>query len=115
MKKTICILSIVVGGLLALGGAGCHKQTASTDRPKSLEEGMSQLQAALAAASPSVRSNFNNGVADGVRYGNFPKAAAALQLIASDPSLTEPQKKLVNDVGELLKQPGTPNTPPPAR
>jgi hypothetical protein len=40
----------------------------------------------------------------GVRYGTYPDALAALDKLASDPSLTEPQKKAVSDLIEGVKQ-----------
>jgi hypothetical protein len=114
MKLTAWIFLVVLGGLLALGGAGCHKQGGSgpLEKPKTLEEGMTQLQAALATASPQAQSNFYNGVATGIRYGDQAKATAALQQIAGDPSLNDQQKKLVGDVIELLNQ-AKPTAAPP--
>ena len=39
-----------------------------------------------------------------LRYGNYPEAMADLDKIAADPSLTEPQKKLVADTIEQVKK-----------
>jgi hypothetical protein len=104
VKTTNYLFSFAIGSLLVFGGMGCHKQTASFERPKTLDEGIVQLQAALATASPDARSNFNVGVNYNVRYENYAKADAALQQIASDPSLNDQQKKLVSDVSDLVKQ-----------
>jgi hypothetical protein len=105
MKKAISIFCLGLVALCALIGSGCHKQSAVTSSaPQTLEEGMAQLQAALASASPQARSNFYNGVGMGMRYGDYNKATAALQQIASDPSLKEEQKKLVSTVGDLIKK-----------
>ena len=105
MKTTTSLLALTLGGLLALGGTGCHRQSAaSAVPPKTLEEGVAQLTATLAGASAEVQSNLYNGVFYNIRYGHLPKAALALQQGATDPGLTAAQKKLVSDVGDLVKQ-----------
>jgi hypothetical protein len=103
VKKTTWLLSIVIGGLLALSGAGCNKKGASGP-PQTLEQGVAQLRAALVTAGPEVQSNLYSGVARGVRYGQYLEALVALDRIASNPGLNDGQKKIVNDVAELLKQ-----------
>jgi len=68
-----------------------------------VEAGSEQLRAALLNASPEVQSNLYNGVAYNIRYGNYENALMSLDRIANGPSLNDRQKKLVNDVIELLK------------
>jgi len=105
VKKTTWLLSIVICGLLALGGAGCKKKdTASSGSPQTLQQGMTKLRAALINAAPDVQSNLYSGVDRDIRYGQYPEALAAMDRIASNPGLNEQQKKLVNEVTELLKQ-----------
>jgi outer membrane murein-binding lipoprotein Lpp len=106
VKKTIsvCLFSLVLGSLFVFGGAGCQKKTVAQAEPKTLEQGVADLRAAVASANPQVQSNFFNGVSTGIRYGDYAKASVALQQIASDPSLNDQQKKVVNEVGDLLKQ-----------
>jgi hypothetical protein len=103
VKNTTWLLSVVISIFLAFGSAGCKKNGAS-GQPKTVEEGLMQLRAALATASPEVQSNLYNGVSNGIRYGNSLEALGALDQIASDPTLNGDQKKLVNNVAELLKQ-----------
>jgi hypothetical protein len=103
VKKTIYISAVIIVSLLVLGSAGCHRKVES-EHPKTLEEGMTQLQAVLVAASPQAQSNFYNGVSYGIRYGKYSQASLSLQQIASDPSLTDQQKQVVNGFNELLKQ-----------
>jgi hypothetical protein len=43
-------------------------------------------------------------VSFGIRYGDFNKTLAELTKLAGNPSLTEPQKKAVNDVIAQVKQ-----------
>jgi len=102
VKGITRILSVLAVVLLAWGAAGCKKQ-ASAQAPKRLEDGVLQLQAALAKASPEAQRSFYNEVDYGIRYDNYPQALAALGRIAADPSLNTHQKKLVNDVAELVK------------
>jgi hypothetical protein len=103
MKKTLWILSALLGSWLAFSGAGCNHQAAS-ERPQTLEDGVAQLRKVLVNASPEVQSNLYSGVAYSIRYGNFIGAAGALDQIASNPSLNDQQKKKVNEVVDLLKQ-----------
>ena len=116
MKKTIWLLSVVTIIFLAFGSEGCKKNGAS-GQPKTVEEGLMQLRAALVTASPEVQSNLYNGVSYGIRYGNFVDALGALDQIASNPTLTGDQKKLVNNVADLLKQSiqNQPNAAQPAK
>lgn len=97
------IVSLVLGGLLVLGGIGCHKH-ASSGQAKTLQEGIADLRTALASANPEVQSNLYHGVSYGLRYGDYAGASQALQSIASDPSLNDQQKKAVSEVSDLLKQ-----------
>ena len=103
LKMTDRIFPALLASLIIFGSTGCHKN-ATADSPKTLEQGVDQLRAALVSASPTVQSNLYQGVCFNIRYGDFAKASSSLQQIASDPSLNEQQKKAVNDVGELLKQ-----------
>ena len=103
MKKTLGILSVTISGLLALSSAGCHHKAESA-QPQTLQEGLAQLQASLATASPQAQSNFFSGVSYGIRYGSYAKASVALQQIASDPSLNDQQKKLVSAVSDLVQK-----------
>ena len=106
-----------MAGILAFSAAGCNKKEAAAGRPETLQDGMMRLRAALTTASPEVQSNLYYGVNHGIRYADYRHAALALQQIDGDPSLTAEQKKVVNDVNELLKQAieNQQNTPQPAQ
>jgi hypothetical protein len=93
-------LALVLGSLVAFSSAGCKKKVAA---PKTPEEGMLQVQAALVKASPEVQSKFNNVVVMGIRYGKNAEALAALEQIGDDPSLTPEQKKVVKEEIDLLR------------
>ena len=104
MKTTRCIFYILLGSLIVFGGLGCHKNNATSERPQTLQDGVTQLQAALVSANPEVQSNFYSNVSYAIRYGNYARASSALQQIASDPSLNQQQAQAVSDVSNLLNQ-----------
>jgi hypothetical protein len=103
MKKNFSALLLGTLGLIATAVAGCHKE-AVIEHPKTLDDGIALLRTTLAAASPQAQSNLYSGVIFGLRYGNYGGATLALQRIAADPGLSEQQKQVIKDVGELLKQ-----------
>jgi len=103
MKAPKWILQILAVGVLALAAAGCSRQ-AATHKPATLQEGVDQLRMALDNASDEVKSNLYSGVSYNIRYGNYPEAMMAMERIANDSSLNESQKKLANEVMDLLKQ-----------
>jgi len=104
VKKTIRIVSIALASLIVFGGAACHKNAGAQGGAKTLEQGVTDMRAVLVSASPQVQSNFYHVVSYNIRYGDYAKAADGLQSIASDPSLNDQQKKVVNEVSDLLKQ-----------
>jgi len=93
-----------MAGSLACSGVACKKQPSSQQQPQSLESAIQELRATLVKASPEVQSNLYNGVDFNVRYDNYLKAMMFMDRIANDPSLNEQQKKLANNVLDLLKQ-----------
>jgi hypothetical protein len=103
VKQKIWILAVLTCALLAAVGIGCKKQAAAQG-PRTLEDAVAELRAALATASPEARSNLYGGVVFGIRYGDYPRAMVAMDRIVKDPSLNDGQKKVANSVLELLKQ-----------
>ena len=98
MKSTIWLIAVL---LLCFSGAGCKKSGAGT--AKTPEEASFQLRMSLDKASPEVRKLFFDKVDPGVRYDKYPEALAALDQIASDPSIKEDQKKLITQLANMLK------------
>jgi hypothetical protein len=64
---------------------------------------MGKLMAAFSGAAPDVTSELNEAQRT-LRYGLYEKTLTSLDKLASNPSLTEPQKKVVADVIEQMKQ-----------
>jgi len=106
MKLTSSLFVVVLAGLLASVGSGCSKKEQAP--PPAARDGVAidtlKLQNAFPpTSSPEVIASVR-AVRSGVRYGNYIDALMALDKLAADPSLTEPQKKLVADVSEQVKQ-----------
>ena len=102
MKSSTSTFSALLGSLFFLNCIACKKE-AAFKHPENVDAGIEQLRAVLIDASPVVQSNLYNGVIYNRRYGKNLQAMMALDQIASDPSLKDQQKKLVNDLIEMLK------------
>jgi hypothetical protein len=50
-----------------------------------------------------------------LRYAQFPQALAELGKLAKNPNLSEPQKQVVNDLAEQIKQVVANSKAPPAQ
>ncbi len=102
MKTTKWILGILM--VAALAFAGCSKSQAPT---KPTVDGvavdMPELQKAFATATPELQASVGK-VAFGLRYGDYISALKELDTLASNQSLTEPQKQVVNKVIDQMKQ-----------
>jgi hypothetical protein len=98
MKIVNWMMMVLLAGGLALTGCG-KKPTpmpvSGVDVPK--------LREAFATASPEIQVAVSE-VTMGVRYGDYSRAFAALDKLAKAPNLSEPQKKIVAEVIEQVKQ-----------
>ncbi len=112
MRAILCIPTALAIGLLA--GAGCKK---AEDRPGptpvyyGVKVDLPKLDAALANASQDVQATAAQ-VKQSLRYAQFPQSLAALGKLAANPTLTETQKKVVNDLTEQIKQVIANSSPP---
>ena len=95
---------ILMAGALAL--AGCGKPTAEVS-PQMEINGVKldvpRLQQAFATEKPDLQSGVNKATM-AIRYGQNAEALAELEKLAANASLTEPEKKAVNDVIGQVKQ-----------
>jgi hypothetical protein len=102
MKNTTnCLLMVLLAGGLAF--AGCGKPASTQVQGTITAMDLPKFQEAFPSPTPAQQSSIDK-VRMGVRYGMYPDALAALDKLASDTSLTEPQKKAVSDVIEGIKQ-----------
>ena len=114
MKTIRCLFCGLLCGLLLLGITGCSaKKNTSSGPVKTVHEAMLDLKAALATASPEVRSNYS-AVVYQVRYNKLDSALAGLQQMAGDTSLNAQQKDFVNAVIQAVQKDQA-AAPPPAQ
>jgi hypothetical protein len=105
MKLPMFVLGLIGAGLVCF--AGCKK--AEPQQP----EGTIQLFG-VTVAIPKLDTDFPNPppgvqtairqVKNAYRFGQYGKMIVELDKLANDPALTEPQKKLANDLIEQMKQ-----------
>ena len=107
MKTTKWFEAVLLGGLLVCGGC---KPKAPQVPPQVAT--MQSLQQAFASGTPEQQAAIQNAYM-GIRYGQYVNTLSALDKLSSDPSITETQKTLINNMIEQLK--ATMATNPPAR
>ncbi len=101
MKTIKYLLMILTVGVLAV--AGCSKsgdKTQQARQPGRVD--LSQLQEQFPNPSPEMAASLQK-IRFNCRYRTFDGAQAELDKLAQMPTLTEPQKKAVNDVIEQVK------------
>jgi hypothetical protein len=108
---TYSLLMVLLASGLALSGCGKPADSAAQSRTAGVD--ISKFQQAFPSPTPEQQSDIGKAV-QGMRYGMFPEVLAALDRLASDASLTEPQKKAVADMIQGVKQTmaKTPAAPP---
>jgi len=110
IKTTNWITGLLLAGALAL--AGCGKSAQSTAQGDTVRMDLAKFTQAFPSPTPEQQGPLAK-VASGVRYRLYPEALTALEALASDTSLTEPQKKAVADMTAGITQAMT-NAPPAA-
>ena len=111
MKTMNWFSIILVAGSLALVGCGKSDKGRADGMPAAID--LPKFQQAFPSPTPEQQSTLEK-VISGVRYRLYPEALAALDKLAADPALTEPQKKAVNDLIQGIKQTlSQPPAPPP--
>ena len=104
MKTQNFLFGIVIATAVTLTACGKKQPpTPSAYEVSGVNVDMPALQSAFLGASQDLQAAVNDASAD-LRYGQYVKALESLDKVSSDPNLTEPQKKLVAQVIEQLKQ-----------
>ena len=103
---------MLVAGVLAVGGCGKSDSVGNRGLPPTMD--LPKFQQAFPAPTPAQQSNIDKA-SESVRYGLYPQALAALDKLAADSALTEPQKKAVSDLVAGIKQTLAKVPTPPAR
>lgn len=104
MKTQNFLLGLVV--TIALTFTACGKKqppAPSAYEVSGVNVDMPALQTAFVGAPQDAQAAVNDA-ASNLRYGQYVKALESLDKVASNPNLTEPQKKMVAQVIEQLKQ-----------
>jgi predicted small lipoprotein YifL len=102
MKTTNWMMIVLLGTVLAL--AGCGKK--APPPPPSVEGvtvDLPKLREAFATATPDLQTAISQTTMC-VRYGEYSRALDALGKLAAAPNLTDPQKKIVNEVTAQIKE-----------
>ena len=101
MKTMHWVSVIVVAGLLAF--AGCGKSEKPTTPAGQAGIDIVKFRQAFPNPTPDQQQCIAK-VAQGVRYRLYPNALENLTKLSADASLTDAQKKVVNDMTEGVKQ-----------
>src|ERR1051326_9051702 len=105
MKKSKIIHTALLLTVALLSSFGCHKSADTPAVPEinGVKVDFPKLQRTFDGSSSEIQQKVSDAVA-GVRYGMYEKSLEALDSLATDPNVTEPQKKVVNELIESLKQ-----------
>ena len=110
MKTTHCLFALLGVWLVALTGCTKTEQTGPPQEFYGVKVDLPKLDTVFANPGPEVQAGVAM-VKREFRYGRFPQALAELAKLASNPNLTEPQKKLVTDLTEQTRQVMAKTTP----
>lgn len=95
------IMMFLLAGVFVM--AGCSKAKPTAPVLQGVTVDLPKLREAFATATPDLQASVSE-VTMGIRYGEYPRAFAGLDKLVNTPNLTEPQKKVVNDVIAEVKQ-----------
>jgi len=102
--KPYYLFSLLALCFISLSGCGKKDPPPPTAYEVSgVKVDMPKLQAAFAEAPPEISTDVNQTSA-ALRYGQYERALQSLDRLINNPALTEPQKKVVTDVIEQMKQ-----------
>jgi hypothetical protein len=101
IKTANWITVLFLAGVFAF--VGCGKSAKSTAPTDAARMNVVAFKQAFPSPTPEQQSTVFK-VTNGVRYRIYPDALEALEKLASDPTLTEPQKKAVADMTQAVKQ-----------
>lgn len=101
IKATNLVAGLLLAGVLAFAGCGKSGKSTAEGIPATMD--LAKFAQAFPSPTPEQQSNLAK-VTQGVRYRLYPDALAALDKLAGDPALTDPQKKAVNDMTAGVKQ-----------
>src|SRR5437868_10655208 len=103
MKSINLLLGLVAA--TAIVSAGCSKSDKAPPSPQfnGVTVDLPKLTAAFENA-PQEQKALVNQVGFNIRYTKYEESLMALDKLANDPTVTEPQKKVVNELIEQVKK-----------
>lgn len=105
MKKANLLVAILLAGVVSL--VGCHKAKAPPPAPVAFNArvDLAKLQETLSTNTDAEVQACLTRIASGLRYGyDFEAVMVELDKLNQNTNLTEPQKKVVSEVIEQVKQ-----------
>jgi len=105
MKQAKWVVTVFLAGVVAL--AGCHKAKAPPPAPVAFNAhvDLAKLQETLSTNTDAEVQACLTRIASGLRYGyDFEAVMVELDKLNQNTSLTEPQKKVIGEVIEQVKQ-----------
>ena len=112
IKTSNWITGLLLAGALAF--AGCGKSAQSPAPGDTVRMDLAKFTQAFPSPTPEQQGPISK-VSNGIRYRLYPEALTALEGLAGDTSLTEPQKKAVADMIAGITQALTNAPPAPAQ
>lgn len=103
MKTVNLLLGFFAAALLLSGGCGKSDKLPPAPQIGGVTVDIPKLNAAFADASSELKTAVTQ-VGFNVRYGKYEDALMALDKLANDTTITEPQKKVVNELIEAAKK-----------
>jgi len=100
MKGLLCWM--VAAGALCIVGCGKAKAPPPPEYNQ-VTVNLPKLKETFADAGPEAKQSVSM-VQRNLRYGDYEKALMALDELLKDPAITEPQKKVVNEVIDQVKK-----------
>jgi hypothetical protein len=101
VKFASWLITLLLTGLLCLSGAACKKKVVEGP-PKTPQEAAYQFRLTIGTASAQIIRTFNEQVDPAVHYEKYQEALVAMGPITNDPSLNPEQRKLANQLVEML-------------
>ena len=102
MKSTIWLVTVLLSCLLGFS-AGCKKKNSGAAATGTPEQAAFQLRMSLQKSSQEAQNIYNDKIDYAVRYEKYQDGIAAIDLLLTQPGITEEQKKLANQLSDILK------------
>jgi len=97
------VFSILAAALLAESGCGQREKAPQPTIINGVKVDLAKFQQAFAGASPELQNSAFK-VPMSIRYRQYGEAIAALEKLSANASLTEPQRKVAEELLAQLKQ-----------